>query len=172
MKKLKLCFSGILGWLLLVGCDTAVRVIDDLNEPESEPTYATFALNIKNPETYAGTSEEIGVDGENTIKDALLIIYKMDGTPEVMGYVATAEILTESQENSEATARITLKCKSGEKLIYMATNVGGNKLIYAGQGTYTNIFQCISIGSLKLENGRIVALPKTGRSLLKWLFFT
>jgi hypothetical protein len=138
MKKLDLLSLGVAGWLLLAGCDTEVRVIDDADSAEGKPAYASFALNIKDPKTYAGDADEAGQGNENAIKDALLLIYKLDGTPEAMGYIATADILAGSQENSEATARVTLQCTSGDKLIYLATNVGGNKLIDAGQTT-TNV---------------------------------
>jgi hypothetical protein len=138
MKKLNLLSLGMAGWLLFAGCDTAVRITDDVDSTEGEPAYASFALNIKDPKTYAGDADEAGQGNENAIRDVLLLVYKLDGSPEAMGYIATTDILAESQGNSEATARVTLKINSGDKLIYLATNVGGNKLINAGQTT-TNV---------------------------------
>jgi hypothetical protein len=122
MKKLNLLSLGMAGWLLLAGCDTAVKVIDDVDSTEGKPAYVSFILNIKDPKTYAGDADGARQGNENAIRDALLLVYKPDGSPEAMGYIATADILAESQENSEATARVTLKITSGEKLIYLATN--------------------------------------------------
>ncbi|MDR1674925.1 MAG: fimbria major subunit [Tannerella sp.] len=133
MKKLSLSIhSGMAAGLLLAASSC---ITDKFNEcDEYYSTYASFTLN----KIYAGNVDETQPDNESVIKDALALVYKFDGTPEAMGYIAASDVRAELPENAGETARITLKCQSGEKLIYIAVNVGGNKLVDAGQ-TATNI---------------------------------
>ncbi|MDR0835462.1 MAG: hypothetical protein LBN11_02630, partial [Tannerella sp.] len=136
--KLKSLFLGMLGAALFVGCNNESVVNPDLEDGgvSGESTTATFQFKIKAPGTYAGVNDVLGSATESKITDIALFIYKDDAaiTPEAMGYLTGTDLLDDAQDQTsastkEATARLTLKCKSGAKLIYMAANIGGNKLI-------------------------------------------
>ena len=128
--KLKYLFLSMLGAAVFVGCNNEIGGgIDGPNGEEADEyggvtTTATFEFNTKAPSTYGGDGNQVGVGNENIIGDAALFIYKIDGTPEAMAYVANAA----STANDN---KVTVKCKSGDKLIYLAVNIGGNKLIKA-----------------------------------------
>ena len=125
----------MLGAAVLVGCNNE---IDNPNVgpdgkpilPEGESTSATFNVKFASPSTYAGETTEGAQGKESAINDVALFIYKVDDlqSPEAMAYLAGGVYTTDG--------KITVKCKSGDKLIYVAANIGGNKLINAtGLGT-------------------------------------
>jgi hypothetical protein len=82
------------------------------------------------PTVYSGDYDQAGSANENAIHDVAMFIYKLDGTPEAMGYMTLTDFA--------AYQKITVKCYSGTKLIYVAANLGGDKLIAHGQGTTSN----------------------------------
>jgi hypothetical protein len=128
--KLKFLFSSMLFAGLLVGCNNDVVGPDGGStdgpgsEPEGISTTATFQFNFA-PATYSGNSEESGQGAENTLGDATLTIYKLDGTPEAMGYIPDVTVVGVNN-------KVTLRCYSGTKLIYLAVNTGLTNLIKSG----------------------------------------
>jgi hypothetical protein len=145
--KFKKLFLGMLGAALFVGCnnESPLDGTDDGKVRDGISTTATFQLKVQNPSaTYAGESAIGGTETENSIQNAILLIYKLDGTPEAMGFLADATVVgTENSGNpapaATSPARVTLKCTSGDKLIYLATNIGNanpdTKLFNADQAT-------------------------------------
>jgi len=131
--KFKFLFLGMLAAAAMVGCNNdVVGPNGSTDDPESGTvegisTTATFTMQLTAPGTYAGESDEIGQGGENAINDAALIIYKLDGTPEAFAYLGSN---TDWLSGGSGKANsVTLKCYSGDKLIYFAANSAGNKLI-------------------------------------------
>jgi hypothetical protein len=128
--KFKNLFFSMLASAAIVSCNNDVigggtgGGSEDDGYGGGESTTATFQLNFAKPGTYAGSEDAIGAGRESEIKDAALFIYKLDGTPEAMAYLISADFNASGNEK-----RITVKCKSGAKLIYLATNIGGDKLI-------------------------------------------
>ena len=126
--KFKSLFLTMLGAAVLVGCNNEISdsfTNGEIDREGGESTTATFRFNARQG-TYAGTDTIVGVGAENAIGDAALFIYKKDGTPEAMAYVT----------NASADRQVTVKCKSGDKKIYLAVNIGGNTLLKAaGLGT-------------------------------------
>ncbi|MDR2148762.1 MAG: fimbria major subunit [Tannerella sp.] len=141
--KLKSLFLGMLAAAVFVGCNNENVVGGDPDENPilgGESTTATFDLRFyQAPQTFAHIPE----NEQTPAGDAALFIYKADGTPEAMIYANNAE-WTDDDSNGNggpdygnlSTARkITVKCKSGDKLIYLAANLGDQLLIdhnYAG----------------------------------------
>jgi hypothetical protein len=133
--KLKTLFLSMLGAAAIVSCnnDSVIGGPDGSDgSGGGESTTATFQLNFINPGTYAGSDTISGTGRENGIDNAALFIYKLDGTPEAMAYLVGSDYSTNS-------GKVTVKCKSGDKLIYLAANTGGTKLIkYAANTTNAN----------------------------------
>jgi hypothetical protein len=128
--KLKYLFLSMLGAALFVGCNNEIG--GDGPEPKDElggiSTTATFRFSASKASTYAGSGELDGVGNEGKLGDAALFIYKINGVPEAMAYVTQVDVTT------PASQQVTVKCYSGEKLIYLAANIGGNILIPAAGG--------------------------------------
>ena len=136
--KLKFLFMCLLGAAVFVGCNNEIETgpVDKNGNPinDGESTTATFIINFNNPSTYAGYDAEIGSTDENKIGNIAMYIYKTDNaiSPEAMAFVTASD-------NAAAGAmkdKITVKCKSGNKLIYVVANIGvagsGSELIYTG----------------------------------------
>jgi hypothetical protein len=92
---------------------------------EGETTYATFILKAGVPSTtYAGGDKLDGSGREDIVGDAVLAIYKASGdVPEAVAYI------NDSPENKTTPnvgngGKVTLKCKTGLKTVYLAVNVG------------------------------------------------
>jgi hypothetical protein len=123
--NLKTLLFGVLITSVLASCTDRLVDTNEYNAKEELPTYASLTLNLLDPATYAGSASELGAAEESVINDVAVFVYKLDGTPEATAYVTPTDF--SSQNNT-----ITLKVYSGEKLIYLATNIGGNKLINHG----------------------------------------
>ena len=126
--KFKSLFLGMLGAALFVGCNNDTQVNPGPDGPNSgvtgESTTATFELRFSSPGTYAPHSTE----AESTpISDAALFLYKKDGTPEAMIYATNTDYL--AADANGVSEKVTVKCKSGEKLVYLAVNLGNQALI-------------------------------------------
>lgn len=80
-----------------------------------ESTTATFSFKLANPGTYSGTSGVAGSTRESELGNVGMFIYDEKGTPEAMAYVKKIA----ANEN-----KVTVRCKSGTKLIYVAANFG------------------------------------------------
>ena len=131
--KFKSLFLGMLGAAVLVGCNNEIDGPDGPGgKPvvEGESTTATFALRFASPNTYSGQTSVAGTQAENDINNAALFIYKLDGSPEAMAFLANAEY--------NADKMVTVKCKSGQKLIYLAANIGNDALINTGAAGTSN----------------------------------
>ena len=131
--KLKYLFLSMLGAAVFVGCNNEVGGPDDKQEKDELggiSTTATFQFSAKKTSTYSGSGEADFVGNEGVVGDAALFIYKINGVPEAMAYVQTV---------NAANKQVTVKCYSGDKLIYLAANIGGNKLIPAAIGTDNSI---------------------------------
>ncbi|MDR2773723.1 MAG: fimbria major subunit [Tannerella sp.] len=124
--KFKTLFLSMLGAAAIVSCNNDSVIGGGPDGPgggsEGESTTATFQFNFVNPGTYSGDDDLTGSGRESSISDVGLFIYKLDGTPEAMAYLVATEF-------TNLSSKITLKCKSGDKLIYLAANIGGTKLI-------------------------------------------
>jgi hypothetical protein len=123
--KFKSLFLGMLVAALFVGCNNDNPIDGDGYGPggvnDGVSTHATFTLKLaKSGGTYAHTALD-GSAQENAFQDAALFVYKIDGTPEAMIYATNTEFTTQGYSNG----KITVKCKSGDKLIYLAVNLGG-----------------------------------------------
>ncbi|MDR2917716.1 MAG: fimbria major subunit [Tannerella sp.] len=135
--KFKSLFLGMLGAAVMVSCNN--DAIDGPNGGpsgggskvvEGESTVASFAFNLQKPGgTYSGDGFEDGATQESAISNVAMFIYKLDGTPEAMAYLAPAD-----WANATTGQKITVKCKSGEKLIYVAANFGADALVVTGTG--------------------------------------
>jgi hypothetical protein len=128
--RFKSLFLGMLGAAVFVGCNNESPIGGLDTEKEGAvgiSTTATFELKFAVPGTYAGSADRAGTSVENTITDAALVIYKLDGTPEALGYLTSTDF-----SGNAIDQKFTLKCYSGEKLIYLAVNLGGNKLVNTG----------------------------------------
>ena len=121
--KFKSLFLGMLGAATLISCNNEIDGFDGpgVAGGDGESTTATFQFSTNRANTYAGATEQNPVGAEEAIGDAALFIYKLDGTPEAMAYVSDAS----------GSKKVTVKCKSGDKLIYLAVNIGGNVLVKA-----------------------------------------
>jgi hypothetical protein len=118
--KLKSLFLGMLGVVLFVGCNNESPIDGQGIEGDGISTHASFIIKFNSP-TYAhGT--DAGTTAEQAIDDVALFIYKLDGTPEAMIYATNSQFTVTPFTNG----KITVKCKSGEKLIYLAANLGAN----------------------------------------------
>jgi hypothetical protein len=144
--KFKTLFLSMLSAAALVSCN------NDMISPSrggegaggsNETTYATFFLKAGVGSTYAGTGEQDGTTGENYVGDAVLAIYdQATSTPEAVAYVSAVPQGTNSSTGSGG--KVTLKCKTGSKTIYLAVNVGYSSnyptiptLVYAGTNATT-----------------------------------
>ncbi|MDR0835330.1 MAG: hypothetical protein LBN11_01965, partial [Tannerella sp.] len=130
----------MLGAALFVGCNNESPINPDLDGDginDGISTHATFSLKFTTP-TYAHDNASMTASAqENAVDDVALFIYKADGTPEAMIYATNTQFTTGTTGiNSPATnqGKITVKCKSGDKLIYLAANLGATS---AG-GEYTS----------------------------------
>ena len=135
--KLKFLLFSMLGAALFVGCnneiDGPVGPVGPDGKPivEGESTTATFLIKYNNPNTYAGAGSEAGTPSENAVGDIGMFIFSKAGVGESMAYITKTDYTNETQ--------ITLKCMSGEKLIYVATNIGENPvLLTTGAAGTTN----------------------------------
>jgi hypothetical protein len=128
--KLKKLFLGMLGAAMFIGCNNETSIDPNINEGSDEiegvSTHATFELKLAKG-TYAGGADEAGKGTESDINDAALVIYKLDGTPEAIGYLTATDFA-----HADVAKKFTLKCYSGDKLIYLAVNIGGDKLLTTG----------------------------------------
>jgi hypothetical protein len=129
--KFKTLFLSMFGTAAIVSCNNDVV---GPNGPKGsdgstgQSTTATFQLNFAdNGSTYAGDDTISTTGRESEISDAALFIYKADGTPEAMAYVVKSDYANDQ--------RVTLRCKDGEKLIFLAVNIGGDKLIKHEEAT-------------------------------------
>ena len=132
--KLKYLFMSMLGAALFVGCNNEIDGPGGNgtgDELEGESTTATFMVNFNQPATYAGGASQPGTANENAISDIVMFVYKLDGAPEAMAYIAASDNPTAGATSN----RVTVKCKSGDKLIYVAGNIGKNLLLATGLGT-------------------------------------
>ncbi|MDR2917710.1 MAG: fimbria major subunit [Tannerella sp.] len=123
MKK-KVLSLGLLG-VTLLGCTDSIVNTGVVPEKDVDDiSYATFFLNPVGGfnSTYGGLSEVEGSGNENTISDAFIAIYKTDGEPEALAYLAAVPMYTNAATGSGG--KITIKCRTGVKKIYVATNVG------------------------------------------------
>jgi hypothetical protein len=129
--KFKTLFLSMLGAAAIVSCNNDSVIGGGADGTGAagggESTVATFQLNFIKPGTYAGSEDLNGAGREDSISDAGLFIYKLDGTPEAMAYLVKSDFV-DSQ-------KVTVKCKSGDKLIYLAVNIGGATLIKHGENT-------------------------------------
>jgi hypothetical protein len=135
--KFKKLFLGMLAAAIFAGCNNESPIDIGPNDDDVRSgisTTATFQLKVYNP-TYAGGSSEPGSGSENNIKNAILLIYKLDGTPEAMGFLANSTDV-DAEKNGDVR-RVTLKCTSGDKLIYLATNI--DTVFKAGQPALSNV---------------------------------
>jgi hypothetical protein len=92
---------------------------------QEETTYATFLLKagVPSASTYAGDANVTGSTGESRVTNAVLAIYKSStGEPEAVAYVNAVPQGTNATTGSGG--KITLKCKTGAKKIFLAVNVG------------------------------------------------
>ncbi len=122
--KFKSLFLGMLATAAMVSCNNEIEPGPNTGGggtegTEGESTTATFSLKMKSPGTYSGGSDLGATGREDAIADVGLFIYKLDGTPEAMAYIAASDWSTLSEK------QITVKCKSGDKLIYLAANIAG-----------------------------------------------
>ena len=137
--KLKSLFLCMLGAAVLVGCNNEIDggdyPLDEFGKPiiEGESTSMSLSLKLAKPNTYAGGSSVAGSGNENTINNAALFIYKLDGTPEAMAFLASIHA-TDDINSITSTPYITVQCKSGQKLVYLAVNIGTG----TGAGTLIN----------------------------------
>jgi hypothetical protein len=126
--KFKTLFLSMLGAAAIVSCnnDSVIGGPDGPDGPGGgESTTATFQFNFtKDPGSYAGDTDAEGTGDESRVDNAGLFIYKLDGTPEAMAYLASADYTDVTNGG-----KVTVKCKSGDKLIYVAVNIGGTSLI-------------------------------------------
>jgi hypothetical protein len=125
--NLKSLFLTMLGAAAIVSCNNEAIGPDGPDGPNGggggESTTATFQLNFtKDAGTYSGSTDLDPTGRESAVADGALFIYKLDGTPEAMAYVAGDTL---SPSSPFKGGKITLKCKSGDKLIYLAVNLGG-----------------------------------------------
>jgi hypothetical protein len=123
-----------IGLMLLAGCFSITEVekyeSEDVSENSGEPTYVTFTLNTMDPTVYSGDYDQAGSANENAIHDVAMFLYKLDGTPEAMGYLSAADYAINN--------KISLRCYAGDKLVYLAVNTGGDRLVASGAaGTST-----------------------------------
>jgi hypothetical protein len=125
--RFKSLFLGMLGAAVFVGCNNESPIGGSEIEEGATgiSTSATFELKFAVPGTYAGDADRDGTAAENVVNDVALVIYKLDGTPEAIGYLTSTDFNTVSR-------KFTLKCYSGEKLIYLAANLGGDRLVSTG----------------------------------------
>jgi hypothetical protein len=128
--KFKKLFLGMLGAAMFIGCNNETSIDPTINEGSDEiegvSTHATFELKLAKG-TYAGDTEEAGKGTENQINDAALVIYKINGEPEAVGYLTGTDF-----DHADISEKFTLKCYSGDKLIYLVVNAGADKLLNSG----------------------------------------
>jgi hypothetical protein len=136
--KIKSLFLGMLATAALVGCNNDVIDGPDSgkNSKSGETTTATFEIKFTK-DTYAGSEDMVPTGRESGINDVALFIYKLDGTPEAMAYMVKTD-WDNSNQTGSSDKKITVKCKSGDKLIYFAANLGGVNLINHEGGNTTN----------------------------------
>jgi hypothetical protein len=124
--KFKTLFLSMLAAAAIVSCNNeSVLSGDELNGGAGEDTYATFYLKagVSSATTYAGDEYKTGTGRENAVGDAVLAIYNaISGSAEALAYVA--EVPENTDNNSGSGGKVTLKCKTGSKVIYLAVNVG------------------------------------------------
>jgi hypothetical protein len=139
VMKLKSLFLSMLVAAAIVSCNNEVIGPDGPDDTGSTgaSTTATFLLSFANSGgTYAGGGDLTPTGRESEVYDAALFIYKDDanGTPEAMAYLALADFGSVAPANR----MVTVKCSDGNKLIYLAVNIGGDLLIKHEGGTVTN----------------------------------
>ena len=129
--KLKSLFLCMLGAAVLVGCNNEIDggydgPVDQDGKPiiEGESTTASFSFRFAQPNTYSGDTELTGYTGENVVKNLVMFVYKTDGSAEAMAFLSKIEDVDRVGGVPTGTPMITVKCKSGQKLIYVATNIG------------------------------------------------
>jgi hypothetical protein len=120
--KFKTLFLSMLGAAAIVSCNNEVIGPDGPGGGPNGPyegggtTHATFSFKLTNPgATFAGDSAVAGDGRENEIGNVGMFIYDVNGTPEAMAYVKLGEF---------SGSNVTVRCKAGTKLIYVAANFG------------------------------------------------
>ena len=123
--KFKNLFLCMLGAAVLVGCNNEVGPDGKLGPDgkpiivEGESTTATFQFKVNSANTYAGGTSLAGTGNENALGNAGLFIYKEDGTPEAMAFLSAVPTAPGPDQH-----KVTVKCFSGIKFIYLAVNIG------------------------------------------------